>query len=312
MNKNLDGEARNDDSEPKDLLLPDGTPIKTDELKRRKQVRQTEDEQYVPVIIKRNDVTRRHPDDALDHAIEEGLEQLKRPFASLLLSAIAGGLIVGFSAMAVAVVLTGTAQMELDDTVARIATAFAYPLGFVVCVLSGAQLFTEHTATALYPVLDGKSNWSRLLRLWSIVILGNLIGAALCAAMQYAACDVVHAQSGYLQIGHHLTQFSNRSLFVSAVLAGWLMALGAWLVGTTSRIYSQIAVIYIATFLIGIGGLHHSIAGSVEMFTAMFLSSEFTAGMAVNFILIALFGNLCGGSCFVALLNYGHIRRTND
>lgn len=33
---------------------------------------------------------------------------------------------------------------------------------------------------------------------------------------------------------------------------------------------------YVVTFLIGIGGLHHSIAGSAEIFTAMFLSSEFT------------------------------------
>lgn len=78
-----------------------------------------------------------------------------------------------------------------------------------------------------------------------------------------------------------------------------------------SKTISQIRVIYVVTFLIGIGGLHPSIAGSVEMFTAMFLESSFTPAKAFNFVLVALLGNLVGGACFVALLNHAHIRRTN-
>lgn len=278
----------------------------------RQEERKTEDAQYVPVIIKRTDETRRHPDDALQHAIEEGLQQLRRPLLSLFLSAVAAGLIVGFSAMAVAVVLTATETMGLHPSLRRIGTALVYPLGFVVCILSGAQLFTEHTATALYPVLDRKAHVFKLLRLWIIIVIGNLLGAALCGGLHYAARDVVDATAGYIEIGHHLTHFPASSLFVSAVMAGWLMALGAWLVGSSPRTIAQIAVIYIVTFLIGMGGLHHSIAGSVEMFAAMFLSKAFTAEMAVEFISIALVGNLVGGSCFVALLNYAHIRRTNE
>ncbi len=210
-------------------------------------------------------------------------------------------------------VLTGFNETQWTETVGRIATAFVYPLGFVVCILSGAQLFTEHTATALYPVLDKKAGLFKLLRLWLIVVLGNLTGAAVCGGLLVLADEVVQARHGYITIGHHLVQFSTPGLFVSAVLAGWLMALGAWLAVSSARTISQIFLIYIVTFLIGIGGLHHSIAGSVEMFTAMFLDSDqFTPAMALRFVSIALLGNLAGGSLFVALLNYGHIRRTND
>jgi formate/nitrite transporter FocA (FNT family) len=306
-------EPTDDLSNKSEIILPDGSTVNESTSENLRQAeRKSEDQDYVPVIIKRTDETRRHPDDALHHAIEEGLEQLERPTLSLLLSAIAAGLIVGFSAMAVAVVLTAMGQLEASPIVSRIATAFVYPLGFIVCVLSGAQLFTEHTATALYPVLDGKAKITNLIRLWSIIIVGNLIGAVACAALHNSAAEVVHAKEGYIEIGHHLTQFSSSALFVSAVMAGWLMALGAWLVGSSPRTIAQIAVIYIVTFLIGMGGLHHSIAGSVEMFTALFISSEFTAPMAARFISIALIGNLVGGSCFVALLNYAHIRRTNE
>lgn len=294
------------------LVLPDGTPIENVGERQREKERKSEDDDYVSVIIKRTDETRRHPDDALQYAIEEGLEQINRPALALLLSAIAAGMIVGFSAMAVAVVLTALAEADASDLIKRIGSAFVYPLGFVVCILSGAQLFTEHTATAFYPVLDRKASIRQLLRLWGIVILGNLIGAVICAGLQFGATEVVNSRAGFIEIGHHLTKFSSGGLLVSAILAGWLMALGAWLAVSSPRTIAQIAVIYLVTFLIGIGGLHHSIAGSAEMFTAMFLSSEFTPTMAARFISTALLGNLIGGLCLVALLNYAHIRHVNE
>ena len=297
---------------PGEIFLPDGSTVKEESENQRQEERKSEDKEYFPVIIKRTDETRRHPDDALQHAIEEGLEQLARPAVSLFLSAVAAGLIVGFSAMAVAVVLTATGELQASTMVSRLATAFVYPLGFIVCILGGAQLFTEHTATAFYPVLDGKAKVIVLFRLWLIVIVGNLVGAVACGSLHALASDVTLARDGYLEIGHHLTRFSSPTLFIGAVLAGWLMALGAWLVGSSPRTIAQIAVIYIVTFLIGVGGLHHSIAGSVEMFAAMFLSTEFTMAMAARFVSVALIGNLVGGSCFVALLNYAFIRRTNE
>lgn len=302
----------NDDSIKGEIVLPDGSRVQEPVDSQRQENRKTEDQDYVPVIIKRTDETRRHPDDALQHAIEEGLEQLNRPSLSLMLSAMAAGMIVGFSPMAVAVVLTAALEFGATPIASRLATALVYPFGFIVCILSGAQLFTEHTATALYPVLDRKATIANLLRLWMIIVLGNLVGAFCSGLLHCLAADVIHARPGYIELGHHLTEFSSTALFISAILAGWLMALGAWLVGSSPRTIAQIAVIYIVTYLIGVGGLHHSIAGSVEMFTAMILSSEFTPAMAGRFVSVALIGNLVGGSCFVALLNYAHIRRTNE
>lgn len=150
----------------------------------------------------------------------------------------------------------------------------------------------------------------QLFRLWGIVIAGNLTGAAIGALLHTAASDVVGAREGYIAIGHHLVDFKTLPLLVSALLAGWLMALGAWLAVSSPRMGSQMTCVYLVTFLIGIGGLHHSIAGSVEMFAALFMSNEFTALQAFRFITVALLGNLIGGSLFVALLNYAHIRRT--
>lgn len=286
-------------------------PLKETAETERGLERKNEDQDYIPVIIKRSDETVRHPDDVLEKAIDEGNEQLNRPFWSLLLSSVGAGLILGFTAMAVAVMATLTSGLN-EPLLLRLSMAFVYPLGFIVCIMSGTQLFTEHTATAVYPLLAQKADLKQLLRLWLVVILGNEIGAIGSAGLLTLADEVIMARDGYILIGHHLLDYSYTTLLVSSLLAGWLMALGGWLVLVTSPALSQIICIYIVTFLIGLGGLHHSIAGSVEMFTALFISDDYTLVQGLRFIGLALLGNLIGGSIFVAGFNYSHIRRTQQ
>ena len=92
-----------------------------------------EDKEFVSVIVKRSDEAVRHPDDILEKAIDEGLEQIRRPFISLVLSSMAAGLILSFTAMAVAVVATFASKFN-DPIILRISTAFVYPFGFIICI----------------------------------------------------------------------------------------------------------------------------------------------------------------------------------
>jgi formate/nitrite transporter FocA (FNT family) len=101
-------------------------------------------------------------------------------------------------------------------------------------------------------------------------------------------------------VAQYLVTVETSPLLCSAVIAGWLMALGAWLILATPPTLSQFVCVYIVTFLIGLGGLHHSVAGAAEV----------TVAQAARFIGWALLGNLIGGSLFVAVLNYAHIRQT--
>lgn len=314
--------ARNDDGEPKRKPASKrkagkaGKPRGEDAEEpgvttERAHERRAEDERYVPVIVKRTDEAVRHPDDILTAAVREGLEQLERPLGSLALSALAAGMILGFTAMAVAVVTTLLAPFD-SKALTHIGAALAYPLGFLVCLTSGVELFTEHTATAVYPVLDRKSGPLAMVRLWAVVGAGNLVGAAAMAAMLAYTDAVIGAREGYLDLGLHLVGYSTPALFASAILAGWLMALGGWLILATPPTVSQIVLLYVVIFLIGLGGLHHSIAGAVELFTAIFLGAPIPGGQAARFLALAMTGNLVGGSVFVALLNYGHIRKSRE
>ena len=293
------------------LLAPDGTDLldHDEHLTSRSIERDQEDESYVPVILKRTDEAVRHPDDILERALHEGIEQHKRSNLSLLLSAIAAGLILGFAGMCVALI-SQIFPMSENLLLNRLAIAFVYPLGFIICIMSGTQLFTEQTATAVYPVLDGKAKVSSLLILWGVVLVGNLIGTLISSHLIYFSDTVILGEKGFIEVANHLIHYSILEVFVSAILAGWLMAQGGWLVLATPPGTSQIFCIFIVTFIIGLGGLHHSIAGSAEIFSGLLHNSNQDLMKSFVFIGSSIMGNVVGGSLFVGVLNYGHIRKT--
>ena len=291
------------------IILPEGsTPNKDQETKTyRERVRETEDRNYLPVIVKRIDEAVRHPNDILEKAIHEGIEQHKRTDLSLLLSSLSAGLILGFAAMCVAL----ASQIFTDNFIMdRLMMALVYPLGFIICIMSGTQLFTEHTATAVYPVLDKKAKLKSLIRLWFIVLTGNILGTFLSSFLIASSDTVIHAAAGFNEVSGHLLNFSFGEVVLSGVLAGWLMAQGGWLIHSSPSASGQILCIFIVTFIIGLAGLHHSIAGSAEIFGYFFLNDDPQILKGIGFIIAAVLGNILGGSIFVAILNYAHIKRS--
>ncbi len=298
-------------AENKKLIGPDGKELSSAKINAttRTLERNQENIDYVPVIVKRSDESKRHPDDILEKAIKEGLIQYQRPNFSLLLSAVSAGLILGFVGMCVA--LVSQVIPSEDNMIAnRLAVAIVYPFGFIVCILSGTQLFTEHTATAVYPVLDKKTNLKSLLELWLIILCGNFLGTFISSFLLYSSDSVIMAKVGFVDIANHLIHYSFGEVFLSAVLAGWLMAQGGWLLLASTSTIGQILCIYIVTFIIGLGGLHHSIAGSAEIFSGLLNSSAPEYLASLKFLTSAVLGNLLGGSFFVGILNYAHIKKT--
>lgn len=297
--KNSNGNLESDN-----LFLQNRKHHETERTISRKQ----ENSDFTSVIIKRNDHSVRHPDDILELATLIGVEQHKRPGFSLFLSSLSAGLILGFAGMCVAL----TSQLfagEENFQIQRLSIALVYPLGFIVSIISGTQLFTEHTATALYPVLDGRVKVKSLLTLWGVVLVGNLCGTFCSSVLLFLSDSMIHASSGFVEISKELLLYNAPSVFLGAILAGWLMAQAGWLVLASSSTVGQILCIYIITFIIGYGGLPHSIAGASEIFSGLFHSKVPDYWGSAIFVTCAALGNLLGGTLFVGVLNYGHIKK---
>ncbi len=234
---------------------------------------------------------------------EEGEEELRRPLSALWWSGLAAGLSMGFS-----LVGEGLLRAHLPDADWRpLISKFGYSVGFLVVILGRQQLFTENTLTPILPLLvrRDKDTLIKVLRLWSVVLAANLLGA-LVFAWVVANTNVFDGatRQTFSDIGREALGGDFGTILLRGIFAGWLIALMVWLLPYAEA--ARVTVIIIITFLVGLGGFAHIIAGSVEVFQLV-LSGQASWLSALGWVIPTLLGNIIGGVSLVAALNHAQV-----
>lgn len=234
----------------------------------------------------------------------EGEEELARPAAALAWSGLAAGLSMGFSFVAEALIRNRLPERPW----AHLISSLGYSVGFLIVVLGRQQLFTENTLTVILPFLLRKklSVLVKVLRLWAIVLAANLVGTlafAFCVAHVAIFDRSVHQTLTEIGAAHLGASFG--IVLVRAIFAGWLIALMVWLLPAAE--HSRLSIIIIATYLIGLGGFNHVIAGSTTVFFLVTTKYISWKTYAVNFFVPTLLGNIIGGVSLVAALGHAQV-----
>ncbi len=241
----------------------------------------------------------------LRNQISDALETYEKSPSSLFLSSITAGLEIGFSYLMIcAVFFFFEGKMEEESIFKMI--SLVYPLGFILVVLGQSILFTEQTALLTLPVLNKKQTIGAMLRLWGIVISGNLIGGYFIASiLNWLGPRLgIFNKEVVISIATHVLDAAPMVILVSAIIAGWLMGLLSWLLASAKDTISRIVMIFLITSVMAFTGLHHSIIGSIEVFSGMMTSPDIGLIDYLSFQSLALLGNAFGGAIFVALIKY--------
>ncbi len=240
-----------------------------------------------------------------DNILEPAEKEIERPAAALLWSSLAAGLVIGFSFLASAFV-----SELVSETHRKAAAAAAYPLGFIFVIMARSELFTENTLVPVVPFLEhrDRERFVKLGRIWGLLLLGNMVGA-LIFGWALARTPMVEAslRPALDHLALEATAGGFKHVLYGGVFAGWLMALLAWLLGSTRSTGAQIMLIWLCTFPISALGFQHSIAGAIEAFYLAAGSQSSWGTMVGDFIVPAVLGNAIGGVLLVALLNYGQV-----
>lgn len=249
----------------------------------------------------------------LDEQIETALREHQRSKLHLFFSSISAGLEIGFSVFLMAVIYS-LFHGIMHSSYLHLVLSFAYPLGFIFVIIGKSELFTEHTTLAVIPVLNRNATLKSLLILWGIVYAGNLIGGFLFGYIM----SVIPGRMGILDsssfeyLAGKLIDHPWKIILGSGLLAGWLMGLLSWLITSARETISRIMLVVLITTVIGIGGLHHSIVGSVEVFTACLTSQLIDWSDYFKVQLWSTLGNIIGGVVFVALVKFSHASRVKS
>jgi formate-nitrite transporter family protein len=238
---------------------------------------------------------------------KEGEDELKRTSDALFWSALAAGLAMGFS-----LVMEGLLRHYLPDTPWRpVITKLGYSVGFLIVILGRQQLFTENTLTPILPLLTRRSRdvLLNVLRLWGVVLVANLLGALIFAWI-LGNTNVFDAsiRRTFGEIGLEAVKEDFWTTLIRGVFAGWLIALMVWLLPFAEM--ARIWVIIIITYVVGLAGFAHIIAGSVEAFFVAVTGQVGWDHVLLSFVVPALIGNILGGVVLVAGL--AHAQTASD
>lgn len=241
----------------------------------------------------------------LKQQIIEGQETYDKNPISILLSSLTAGLEIGFSYLLICTMYSYLFGKVSEETIFKL-MSLVYPVGFILVILGQSILFTEQTSLLTLPVLNKKRSVASLLKLWGLVILGNLIGGyQMGAVLTWIGPKLgIFDHKTIESIALHVTGYDGWTILVSSILAGWLMGLLSWLVAASKDTVSRIVIIFMVTAVLAFAGLHHSIVGNVEVFSGFLVSEKISFFNYLNFQGISLLGNALGGAVFVALLKY--------
>ena len=240
---------------------------------------------------------------------EQGEIELERSFGGLAWSGLAAGLSIGFSFVTQAYL-----QSRLPDAPWRLLVAgFGYSLGFLIVILGGQQLFTETTLTALIPFLTRRNlpTLVRTMRVWVIVLVMNLIGTLLFAAI--AARPGVfdpEAVAAMADLSAHLLAMPFWHVLIRAGSAGWLIGLMVWLLPSAGP--ARPLIIILLTYVVALCQFPHAIAGSVEAAFGVFSGHASVSDYVLHFLVPTVIGNTIGGTALAALLNHAPIANELD
>lgn len=235
---------------------------------------------------------------------KDGDEELRRPVSALAWSGLAAGLSMGFSFVAEALFRTYTPETPWRPMI----TNLGYPLGFLIVIVGRQQLFTENTLTAIIPLLARRNLatlW-QVLRLWAVVLAANITGAHIFAWV-IGNTPVIHPRfhAALNQLAMEAADVSFGNAILRGIFAGWLIAMVVWMLAATDS--NRIPIIILMTYIVGLAGLTHVVAGSVEALFLVMTGAKTWLSYCGGYMIPTLIGNVLGGVALVSALNHAQV-----
>ena len=187
---------------------------------------------------------------------------------------------------------------------AKVVMGLSFGVALSLVVMAGAELFTGNNLAMTAGVLDGKTGWGELAKLWGICWLGNLAGAVVLGVIYHftglgagpAGLSMASAAAAKMGAGA-------LALFMRGVLCNFLVCLAVWSAARASSDAGRLIMIFWCLFAFITTGFEHSIA-NMTLFTVALLEPSGQAvsiGGAFYNLMIVTLGNIAGGTLLVAL-----------
>ncbi|GGQ22787.1 formate/nitrite transporter family protein [Streptosporangium pseudovulgare] len=238
-------------------------------------------------------------EDAFDRLVSEGSGRLARPWSTLVVTGLLGGIDVGTGVLAYLLVKEASGSTIL--------AGLAFGIGFVALVMARSELFTENFLVPVAAVAARHGSVGGLARLWAVSLVANLAGGWGIAWLIVQAFPRLHPTA--VEAGTHFAHLGmNLHSFSLAVLAGMVITLMTRMQHATDSLGVRLVPAVLFGALLAGGQLFHSVLDSILMFTALITGRapfgylDWLAALGW-----AILGNLVGGVGLVTFLRLARV-----
>jgi formate/nitrite transporter len=221
----------------------------------------------------------------------------------------------GIMAGALLGIATSFAFIAVAQGLPPLIGAIIFPVGFVILVLLGQELATGNFALLPMGLIAGRVEIRQLLRNWTLVYLGNLIGSVLYAVLFYlsitswgktdggALAELIRQAAQKKTLGYIALGASGwGTAFVRALLCNWMVTLGAILSLSSRSTGGKILAMWLPITTFFALGYEHSIVNMYVIPSGMLLRAPVSLGAwwIWNQVPVTL-GNIVSGTLFTAV-----------
>jgi formate transporter len=242
------------------------------------------------------------PDEIAAKVSGLGVTKAKADFLTLMALSILAGAYIALGAFFYMVVVSG--HTEVSGTI-RFVGGLSFSLGLVLVVVGGAELFTGNNLLAM-AWATRLINTRDLLRNWSIVYLGNMIGSLGTVALIFYAgsADLMDGQVGetVTKLTLHKINLTWLEALARGILCNALVCLAVWLAMGGRSLTDKVLAILLPISGFVTMGFEHVVANWFILPLGYLLDVQDTiqiSGMITNLFIVTV-GNLMGGTLLVA------------
>ena len=256
------------------------------------------------------------PAQIVANMVESGTTKASLPALDIL---IRGGLAGAYLAF-----VTSMAFLIGAQTGQFIVGALLFPAGFALIVVLGLELLTGNFGVLPAALFAGRIGWGTMLRNWSLVFLGNLIGSLIYAVLFWIASTDAGNTTGGL-IGERMRALAVSkttayeafgmagllTVFVKAILCNWMVSLGSVMGLASTSTAGKILGAWLPIFIFVSQGFEHSVVNMFAIPMGMMFGAHVTMSdwWLWNEIPVTL-GNAIGAFFFTGMTLYVTYGRT--
>lgn len=233
-------------------------------------------------------------------------------YKQVMLGVVAGGYI----GLGVLFFLFITADGGASGTVLFIG-GLVFSLGYVMCVLTGSEVFTSDNLQAMCWA-SGVLSTRNLLRRWALVLFANVIGSAGVALLVLFSGILVTQGDGVAtyayEVASRYTELGFREAFFRGLLGNLMICIAIWISFSGRTVTDKLLSMALIISAVPILNLEHVVASFFYVAFNILLPIwypglvEAASGVAVattgSYLLAVTLGNIVGGSGMVALVYY--------